>query len=138
MKKMLLILIITVILLLSACSSGNSGNNTSQETGSLEAVPAEFAGKANPLGTDASTEGAKVFKTNCETCHGPQGHGDGPIAEALDPKPKNLAELQTVAADDYLLWRISEGRSGTSMPPWKNILTEEQVWQVIAFVRTLK
>jgi mono/diheme cytochrome c family protein len=50
----------------------------------------------------------------------------------------NLAELQTVAADDYLLWRITEGRPGTSMPPWKNILNEEQIWQVVAFVRTLK
>jgi len=50
----------------------------------------------------------------------------------------NLAELQTVASDDYLFWRISEGRPGTSMPPWKNILAEEQIWQLIAFIRTLK
>ncbi len=109
-----------------------------QEIGTLESVPAEYAGKTNPLSADASAEGAKIFKTNCETCHGPQGRGDGPIGESLDPKPQDLAELQSVVADDYLYWRIAEGSPGTSMPPWKNILTEEQIWQIVAFIRTLK
>jgi len=136
MKKTLFTLIIMGALLLSAC--GGTSSNSPQEIGTLESVPVEFAGKTNPLGADASIEGAKVFKSNCETCHGPQGRGDGPIGEALDPKPQNLAKLQTVAGDDYLFWRITEGRPGTSMPPWKNILTEEQIWQVVAFVRTLK
>jgi mono/diheme cytochrome c family protein len=136
MKRVLIILVFTGALLLSAC--GGSNTSGSQPIGTLEAVPAEYTGKINPLGADASAEGAKVFKSNCETCHGTQGHGDGPIGEALEPKPINLAKLQIVAADDYLFWRINEGRPGTSMPPWKNILTEEQIWQVMAFVRTLK
>ena len=76
-------------------------------------------------------EQATLFNIQCETCHGPQGHGDGPIGEALDPKPQNLAELQAVATEDYLFWRIAEGKPGTSMPPWKNILTEEQEVEII-------
>ena len=136
MKKKLFVVVMLGALLLSACGGTNSSGP--QPIGTLESVPADYAGKTNPLGTDASAEGAKVFKTNCETCHGPQGHGDGPVGEALDPKPINLAELQTVASDDYIFWRISEGRPGTSMPPWKNILNEEQVWQVITFIRTLQ
>jgi high-affinity iron transporter len=98
----------------------------------------EYVGKTNPLDASASTDGANIFHTNCEACHGTQGHGDGPAGAALDPHPKNLAELQAVANDDYLFWRISEGKYGTSMVGWKGILTEEQIWQVIAFVRTLK
>ena len=136
MKKTLLSLVIFATLLLSAC--GASTSNGPREIGTLEFVPGEYASKTNPLGTDASMDGATVFKTNCETCHGLQGHGDGPIGEALDPKPQNLAALQTVASDDYLFWRISEGKPGTSMPPWKSILDEEQIWQLIAFIRTLK
>ena len=97
---------------------------------------AEYAGKTNPFGLEAAGEGAKIFKTNCETCHGPQGHGDGPAGAALDPRPKDLSELQKVASDDYLFWRISEGKEGTSMVAWKGILTEEQIWQVISFIRT--
>jgi mono/diheme cytochrome c family protein len=136
MKKHLLGWLLLGALFLSACGGG--ANDSPREIGTLETVPADYAGKANPLSADASTEGTQVFKTNCETCHGPLGHGDGPIGQSLDPKPQNLAELQAVAADDYLFWRIAEGRPGTSMPPWKNILDEEQIWQVIAFVRTLK
>jgi len=56
----------------------------------------------------------------------------------LDPKPKNLAALQENVADDYLFWRINEGKPGTSMVAWKGILTEEQIWQVVSFIRTLK
>jgi len=136
MKKTLFSLVILATLLLSACGASVSGGP--REIGTLESVPTDYSGKTNPLGTDASTDGAKVFKTNCETCHGSLGHGDGPIGEALDPKPQNLAALQAVASDDYLLWRISEGKPGTSMPPWKNILGEEQIWQLIAFIRTLQ
>jgi mono/diheme cytochrome c family protein len=137
MKKIPFTLFILGVMLLTACGGGGEGN-TPPEIGTLESVPADYAGRTNPLSVDASADGAKIFKTNCETCHGPQGYGDGPISDALDPKPQDLAELQAVAADDYLYWRIAEGSPGTSMPPWKNILTEEQVWQTVAFIRTLK
>jgi mono/diheme cytochrome c family protein len=90
------------------------------------------------LGADAASAGADVFHTNCEACHGPQGHGDGPAGQALDPKPRNLAQLQASAGDDFLYWRIHEGKPGTSMVAWKGILTDEQIWQVVSFLRTLK
>jgi mono/diheme cytochrome c family protein len=32
-----------------------------------------------------------LFKDNCVVCHGPQGHGDGPAASAMNPRPRNLA-----------------------------------------------
>ncbi len=79
-----------------------------------------------------------MFQSNCEACHGPQGHGDGPAGVALEPAPKNLAQLSKVASDDYLFWRISTGRPGSAMPPWKGVLSEEQIWQVISYIRTLK
>jgi len=130
-KKILLVVLALAAFLLAACGG--------EETpAALDTVPADFAGKTNPLGADAATAGADVFKTNCQTCHGPQGHGDGPAGAALDPQPKNLAELQTQATDDYLFWRIRAGKEGTSMVAWKGILTDEQIWQVVSFIRTLK
>ncbi len=133
MKKVLVMLLVIGAVVLVAC-----GGNSEPAVATLEPVPADFAGKTNPLGADAATEGAKVFKTNCESCHGPQGHGDGPAGEALDPKPKNLGALQQTATDDYLFWRVNTGKPGTSMAAWQGILTEEQIWQAIAFIRTLK
>jgi mono/diheme cytochrome c family protein len=135
--KRLTLLVVLGIFGLAACGGVGAGPS-GQEDGTLQSVPAEYAGKTNPLGVDAAAEGAKVFKSTCEMCHGPQGHGDGPAGGSLDPKPKNLAVLQENASDDYLFWRISEGRPGTSMVAWKGTLTEEQIWQVISFLRTLK
>jgi mono/diheme cytochrome c family protein len=136
MIRTLLTLVVLGTLFLSAC--GGTGTSGPQPIGTLESVPVDYAGKTNPIGADASADGEKVYQTNCETCHGPQGHGDGPVGEALDPRPMNLAELQTITSDDYLFWRISEGKPGTSMPPWKDILKEEQIWQIVVFLRTLK
>jgi high-affinity iron transporter len=132
-KKYLLFTLVLGALILTACGGGGS-----DEPVALDSVPTEYAGKTNPLGADAATEGEKIFKTNCESCHGPQGHGDGPAGAALDPAPKNLAELQTRAGDDYLFWRIHTGKPGTSMVPWQGILTDEQIWQTITFIRTFK
>jgi mono/diheme cytochrome c family protein len=132
MKKIIFSVLVLIALTLTACGGGSSN-----AVATLAPVPADFAGKTNPLGADAATAGAVVFKTNCEQCHGPQGHGDGPAGAALDPQPKNLAELQTTAGDDYLFWRINTGKEGTSMVAWKDTLTEEQIWQVISFIRTL-
>ena len=137
MAKKILFLILANLLMLTACNS--SGNSSSvSENATLAPVPTEYAGLRNPLSADAANEGAVVFHTNCETCHGPQGHGDGPAGQALDPRPRNLAELQTKASDDFLFWRIREGKPGTTMDAWKGILTDDQIWQAIAFIRTLK
>ena len=130
-------LILTIGLLLVACSSPASSPSANDDA-ALAPVPTEYARLKNPLGTAAASQGAEVFQTNCETCHGAQGHGDGPAGQALNPRPRNLAELQTKVGDDYLFWRIREGKPGTSMVAWKGILTDEQIWQVISFIRTLK
>ncbi len=119
-------------LVLAACGGG------AEPVATLVPVPAEFAGQTNPLGADAASAGAEVFKTNCAACHGETGLGDGPAGAALDPAPKNLAELQAQAGDDYLFWRITTGKEGTSMVAWKGVLTEEQIWQTVSFIRTLK
>ncbi len=131
MKKVLFSIFVFAAFVLAACG-GRAAVTTPAP------VPAEYAGMTNPLGPDAATAGAKVFKTNCEYCHGPQGHGDGPAGAALDPTPKNLPELLPLVNDDFLYWRINTGKEGTSMVAWKGVLTDEQIWQVVAYVRTLK
>ena len=132
MKKVIFVVVMLSALLLAACGGD------AETPVALDTVPADFAGKTNPLGADAATAGADVFKTNCASCHGDTGLGDGPAGAALDPAPKNLAELQTRAGDDYLFWRINTGKEGTSMVAWKGVLTDEQIWQVVSFIRTLK
>ena len=137
MIQKILLMVLAGALILTACSSGRNTSSVNQNS-TLPPVPTQYAGLSDPFGADAARAGAEVFKTNCEVCHGTQGHGDGPAGQALDPKPRNLAELQTTASDGFLFWRIQEGKPGTAMVAWKGILTDEQIWQVIAFIRTLK
>ncbi len=134
MRKIFLVIVVGV-LLLTACGGSST---TPAENATLAPVPADYAGLTNPLGAEAASAGAEVFRTNCEMCHGPQGHGDGPAGQSLDPKPRNLASIQAAASDDFLFWRIREGKPGTSMVAWKGILSDEQIWQTVSFIRTLK
>jgi mono/diheme cytochrome c family protein len=101
-------------------------------------VPAEYAGKTSPLGADAAERGLLDYVSYCEACHGAGGHGDGPASAALNPPPASLPKLAAQVGDDYLFWRISEGKPGTAMVGWGNVLNEEQIWQVVAYIRTLK
>ena len=43
-------------------------------------------------------------------------------------------------SDGYLFWRISEGGAmppfNSAMLAWKGTLSEEEIWQVISYVRT--
>lgn len=130
--------LLPAILIISAFMLITCGTSQTEDLSTPAPVLTEFAGKTNPLGAEAAAAGAEVFRNNCELCHGPQGHGDGIAGQSLDPKPKNLADLQAIVGDDYLFWRIYEGKPGTSMVAWKGILTDEQIWQAVAFIRTLK
>jgi mono/diheme cytochrome c family protein len=60
------------------------------------------------------------------------------VAASLTPRPVDLAALQAVSTDDVLFWRISAGKSGTAMVGWRGILADEQIWQVVSFLRALK
>ena len=134
--KRITCLVVAGLVLLTACGASSKTSNSNSDA-VIATVPAEYAGKKNPCGPDMAPQGAEVFQTNCEMCHGPQGHGDGPAGQSLEPRPKNLAVLQKSVGDDYLFWRISEGKPGTSMVAWKGILEEDQIWQVVSFIRTL-
>ncbi|MGC8855637.1 MAG: c-type cytochrome, partial [Anaerolineae bacterium] len=103
----------------------------------LATVPPAYAGLTHSFGPQDADLGREVFGTYCQSCHGEKGRGDGPAAASLTPPPTNLAQLARQVGDDFLFWRISEGVAGSAMVGWKGILSEEQIWQVIAFLHTL-
>ncbi len=104
-------------------------------------VPEEYEGMTNPFDGDmaAATAGAPLYGMNCAGCHGANGRGDGPNSGGLDPAPTDFHEHTLGHEDDYVFWRISEGGLGepvtSAMPAWKSALTEDEIWQVITFMR---
>lgn len=82
--------------------------------------------------------GAQLFQAQCVACHGPQGHGDGPAAVGLDPKPTALSEqLRARERSLFALHQvISNGVNGTAMASF-GALREEDRWALAFFVGTL-
>jgi mono/diheme cytochrome c family protein len=106
-------------------------------------IDARYAGRANPLEPTADdlARGRALYATHCAACHGLNGAGDGDAGVALNPPPANLASASRrhMATDAYLFWTIAEGGApvGSAMPPFQTILTEAEIWQIIAHLRTL-
>ncbi len=107
-------------------------------------IPEPYNSMQNPIpATEKNTQmGEKLFQTNCASCHGKQGTGDGPAGQALSPRPANLSrflKMPMLSRDSYLMWTISDGgvKFKTAMPPFKTTLSEEERWKIIHFLRTL-
>jgi mono/diheme cytochrome c family protein len=79
---------------------------------------------------EAIAEGEELYKKfNCYACHGLRGGGGmGPnlTDEAWQTGDGSDADLQT---------QIKEGKG--TMPPFKTLLTDDQVWKLITFIRSL-
>jgi mono/diheme cytochrome c family protein len=114
---------------------------TRHQTFLRDGVPATYQGMRNPLPKTPETirQGGALYVERCAGCHDPSGTGHGDAGLALYPSPALLADLIRMpqAVDEYLLWAISEGGApfGTRMPAFKDALSEEQIWQIIAYMR---
>ncbi len=96
------------------------------------------ARKKNPIPADAKSInlGMKVFIRECASCHGDQGLGNGKAGRDLDPLPTDMTDPAVHAqSDGALYWKITRGRS--PMPTFKELLTDEERWNVINYIRTL-
>ncbi len=87
--------------------------------------------------------GQENYVQYCALCHGPQGKGDGSLSANLDPKPRNHTDgaYMNALSDAHLLKVIGDGGASVGlspiMPPWKAILSAQQIQDLVAFVRTL-
>ena len=137
-----------MVMVAAACggdSGGKSGNTTKKKADGVvrKEVPADYKDKTNPT-PDAAAAGEALFKAQCSSCHGEKGDGDSPVGKALKPPAGDLttAEFQDAVKDDYIFWHITVGGAagpdGSGMTAFKDTLSEEQRWQVVAYVRSLK
>jgi len=102
-------------------------------------VPLDVANIRDPVPPDERSlaVGRDVYTTNCETCHGETGRGDGPTGLRLVPRPADL-RIHTapgVHTDGELFYWVSYGFPNSAMPAWKDLLTEEQRWSVLNYAR---
>lgn len=99
---------------------------------------AAFAGDAK--------KGEELYQTNCSVCHGEKGQGrggpmgwftggGGEVTGLIGNQLSNQAFL-AMATDNYLKQSILEGRPDRPMPTWKGTLNDNQISDIISYIRT--
>ncbi len=104
--------------------------------------PFPLRGKA---GEKAFQKGSVVYFKRCFLCHGDLLNGKGLFGDSFYPPPANFIGKDSIIKKPpaYAFWRIMKGGPGlphkfepwnSAMPAWENSLSEDEVWQVIAFI----
>jgi len=95
----------------------------------------------NPFpATSAKIEdGKKIFAFYCVVCHGRDGQNTGvPFASKLSPPVPSLASLHVQTyTDGQLKWIIENGIEPSGMPASKDILSEDDIWKIVIYLRHL-
>ncbi len=81
-------------------------------------------------------QGEQLFQKNCSFCHAADGTGKNWIGSFLSPHPRNLTDPQVMSTmtKARLKTVIQEGLPGTTMSAWKNVLNNEQIESIIAYI----
>jgi mono/diheme cytochrome c family protein len=80
--------------------------------------------------------GRVIYSTICIRCHGVEGKGDGqmkfapPVADLTSPAVQGKLDAR-------LFKSVHDGKSNTAMGAWRESLTDDEIWDVLAYVRTL-
>ena len=102
---------------------------------SVPAFPSTYLTTDIPYAVTSIAAGLKHYEDNCTGCHGVSGHGDGPAASSLPIKPADLSAPHTALhTPGDLYWWITHGILASGMPPFGDVLTNDDRWDIINFL----
>ena len=136
-----LVLLVLPILLVG-CQARQPGRfETAIAQGFKRKISVRGKAESNPLPANAENiqAGRENFSHYCMVCHGLDGQNTGvPFADRMSPPvpPLNSPEVQRYT-DGQLKWVIDNGIFPSGMPASKGILNDEEIWQIVTFIRHL-
>jgi len=95
---------------------------------------------------EAQQRGKAVYDKHCAECHGRSGKGDGAAAAYVAPHPRDFStgrykirstETGSVPTDEDLMRSVRQGLYGTAMPAWDRILSDTDIQDVVAYIKSL-
>ncbi len=111
------------------------------ETTRTESIESELGQVTVPDTLDSAErirKGAIAYADMCQVCHLAPGLSPTPLHLGLNPKAPRLAEAGSHQhAPDYLFWIVKHGIKMTGMPAWGETHTDEELWDVVAFLQKL-
>lgn len=93
--------------------------------------------------TGSAIAGQAMYALRCKGCHGADGRGAGDAVSLLEADPADFTSDSLVAARDFngLFQRIQDGGSGihgSSMPTWGILLTDAEIWDLVAYISSFQ
>ena len=131
-----------VCLLLAGCQVSPPGTvETAVITRMKQSVTVGGKKDVNPFPANQENirAGQVNFSNYCVVCHGLDGQKTGvPFAERMSPPVPDLnAKEMQAYSDGQLKWIIDHGISPSGMPASKGILNDEEIWQIVVYLRHL-
>jgi mono/diheme cytochrome c family protein len=115
---------------------------SSRRTGAGTAVLLAGGLLATPGALQAAdpASGKPVYELRCSPCHGDEGRGDGPAAQAIEPKPRNFrdTEFWKSRTIDQIRTVVREGKPQTLMAGFQGALSDAEIEDVIAYIQSFK
>jgi mono/diheme cytochrome c family protein len=91
---------------------------------------------ANPVTADEASmaAGARLYRDHCAICHGDPAHPKSPLADSLNPPAPQFMNDMADMPENQNFFILQHGIRWTAMPGWKNVLTDQQIWQTVTFL----
>jgi thiosulfate dehydrogenase len=78
--------------------------------------------------------GMKTYQSNCAVCHGDVQHPHAVLGDAFYPRAPQFVEDAPDMPENQNFYIIQHGIRLSGMPAWKQVLSEQETWQVTAFL----
>jgi mono/diheme cytochrome c family protein len=92
-------------------------------------------GNPLPASQNNLVAGARVYSQMCSRCHGVSAESDDTYGRSFYPPAPRLALEQPSYSDAEMFWIVKHGIRNTAMPAWGNLLSDEEIWQVVIVLR---
>ena len=142
MRRVAFIVSIASILPMAGCKANPPGKmETSMVVGAKHHLFVGNKNQKNPLAVNPETiaDGKDAFSHYCVACHGNDGQNTGvPFADRMSPPVPSLASRDVQDyTDGQLKWVIDYGIFPSGMPGAKGILSDDEIWSIVVYLRHL-
>ncbi len=126
----LLALAVVLVFLITVVRPAGGGNGGGGDGGGGDGAVA-----ADP---ESIAAGERLYEANCARCHGADARGGGPDAGTTRVRPPSLVSGHIADhSDEDLVAIITHGLPG-GMPAFEDVLSEDERWDVVAYIRSLQ
>src|SRR2546425_3668791 len=96
---------------------------------------APSGGNPMPASEENLIAGAKLYRQMCSRCHGASRESDNSYGRSFYPPAPQLPLNRMSYTDSEMFWIVKHGIRNTAMLAWGNLLSDDEIWQVVTLIR---